>query len=199
MLAGPSEVLVLGDDAADPAGAAADILAQTEHDPLCSAAVVTPSAAFADRVLEEIARQTADLPRADIVRRALDANGFVVCTRSLEEAADVASLYAPEHLHLDVREPWALLGRIENAGAILVGRHVSATLGDYLAGPSHTLPTAGCARFSSPLNVDDFLKKTSVLYFSGEAADNLAGAAAVFARFEGLEAHVRAAAAPRRA
>lgn len=193
MLAGPSEVLVLADAAADPVAAAADILAQTEHDPNCSAVIVTPSQDFADAALAEIETQTRTLPRADIVRRALEANGFVVLTRSLEEAAKVASLYAPEHLHLDVREPFALLARIENAGAILIGPRTSAPLGDYMAGPSHTLPTAGCARFSSPLNVDDFLKKTNLIYLSEEVAQGLAAAAATFAEFEGLEAHARAA------
>jgi histidinol dehydrogenase len=193
MLAGPSEVAVLADDAADPAAAAADILTQCEHDPNCSALVATTSASFAAAVREEIARQIADLPRAEIARRALECAGFVVVTASLEEAAEVVNLYAPEHLHVDVREPWALLGRIANAGAILVGRHTSAPLGDYMAGPSHTLPTAGCARYASPLNVDDFVKKMSVLYFDEAAASALSESAAVFAEFEGLEGHARAA------
>lgn len=193
MLAGPSEVLILADDSADPAAAAADVLAQTEHDTHCSAIIVTPSDEFAQGVLAEIESQTRTLPRAEIVRTALERNGFLVRTQSLEEAARVASLYSPEHLHLDVREPFALLGRIENAGAILIGAHSSAPLGDYLAGPSHTLPTAGCARFSSPLSVEDFLKRTSLIYFSQDAAEPLTDAAATFARYEGLTAHARAA------
>ena len=193
MLAGPSEVLVLADDGADAGVAAADILSQAEHDVHCSAIVVTPSERFARAVLGEIEEQARTLPRADIVCAALAENGFLVRTRSLDEAAAVASLYAPEHLHLLVRDPFALIGQIENAGAILVGPHTSAPLGDYLAGPSHTLPTAGAARFSSPLNVDDFVKKTSLLYFTADSADNLGGAAATFAQWEGLEAHARAA------
>jgi histidinol dehydrogenase len=193
MLAGPSEVAVLADDAADPASAAADILTQCEHDPNSSALIATPAASFAAAVREEMSRQLEDLPRADIARRALECAGFAVVTSSLDEAAEVVNLYAPEHLHVDVREPWAILGRITNAGAILVGRHTSAPLGDYLAGPSHTLPTAGCARYASPLNVDDFVKKTSVLYFDEAAAGALSESAAVFAEFEGLEGHARAA------
>lgn len=193
LLAGPSEIAVLADDAADPCVAAADILAQCEHDANCSALVGTPSQAFAGALLDALEEQSATLPRRDITHRALRDNGYLVVTRDLEEAAELISLYAPEHLHIDVREPWALLGRIRNAGAILIGPHTSASLGDYLAGPSHTLPTAGAARFSSPLNVDDFLKKTSLLSFDREAAVRMAPAAAAFAEFEGLEAHARAA------
>ena len=193
MLAGPSEVAYLADEGADPAQAAADILAQCEHDRNCSALVATPSEGWAKRLVAEIEQQCETLPRAAIVRAALEANGFIVVTGDLSEAAEIVSRYAPEHLHVEVREPWAILGRIENAGAILVGAHTSASLGDYLAGPSHTLPTAGCARFASPLNIDDFTKKTSLLYFDAGAASALAGAAATFARFEGLEGHVRAA------
>ena len=194
MLAGPSEIAVLADDTADPAIAAADILAQCEHDTHCSALVVTPSEAWAQRLMGEIECQLETLPRAEIVRRALEANGFVVITRDVSEAALVVSLYAPEHLHIVTADPWGILSRIENAGAILIGPHTSAAIGDYLAGPCHTLPTAGCARFSSPLHVDDFMKKSSVLYFDHAAAAALSPAAQVFATFEGLEAHARAAA-----
>jgi histidinol dehydrogenase len=193
MLAGPSEVAVLADETADPAAAAADILTQCEHDPNSSALVATPSGAFARAVLAELERQQATLPRAKVTAQALERNGFVVVTATLDEAVAVVSLYAPEHLHVDVREPWQVLGRIENAGAILLGRHASAPLGDYVAGPSHTLPTAGCARFASPLSVEDFVKRSSLLSFSAEAAAALAEAAAVFAGFEGLEGHARAA------
>jgi histidinol dehydrogenase len=193
MLAGPSEVAILADENADPAAAASDILAQAEHDPNGSALVATPSEAFARAVVEEIEKQTRTLPRAEIVNRALGTNGFLVVTRTLEEAAEVVNLYAPEHLHVDVRDPWGVLPRIENAGAILVGPHSAAPLGDYLAGPSHTLPTAGCARFSSPLGVDDFYKRTNLIYVDAAAAARLAGDAATFADFEGLEAHARAA------
>lgn len=193
LLAGPSEVLALADDGADPGAIAADILSQTEHDAHCSAVLVTPSDVLVRNVLAAIETQLAYLPRASIVRAALNGAGFVVRTRDLAEAADVASRYAAEHLHLIVRDPWSLLPLIRNAGAILIGEHTSAPLGDYLAGPSHTLPTAGSARFSSPLNVDDFVKKTSLLAFDQAAAARLAPLAATFARFEGLEAHARAA------
>lgn len=193
LLAGPSEVLALADDSADAGAIAADILTQTEHDRHSSAALVTPSREVVQKVLAEIETQLADLPRADIVRAALQNAGFVVQTRDLAEAAEVASLYAPEHLHLVVRDPWALLPLIRNAAAILMGAHSSAPLGDYLAGPSHTLPTAGSARFASPLNVDDFVKKTSLIALEPDAAARLAPLAATFADFEGLPAHARAA------
>lgn len=193
MLAGPSEVLVLADEHADPEAAAADIVAQAEHDADCAAVVVTPSEAFAQAVVEQIETQTATLPRREIVARALESAGFVVRTRTLEEAAEVASVFAPEHLHLLVRDPWALLPLLKNAGAVLIGSHTSAPLGDYLAGPSHTLPTAGCARFASPLHVDDFTKKTSLIHLSEAAAAALEEAAAAFADGEGLSAHARAA------
>lgn len=194
LLAGPSEVGILADEAADPGAAAADVLAQCEHDAHCSALIATPSEAFARAVVREIDEQIATLPaRGEIVRAALASNGFLVRTQSLDEAAGVMSRYAPEHLHLLVREPWGLLARIENAGAILIGAHTSAPLGDYVLGPSHTLPTAGCARFSSPLNIDDFMKKTSVAFVDAAAAARLAPLAAVFANVEGLPAHARAA------
>lgn len=193
MLAGPSEVAALVDDSADAGAVAADILTQTEHDLNCSALLATPSQAMLDAVLAQIERQLETLPRGEIARQALVRNGFAVLTRDLDEAAAIVSLYAPEHLHLDIREPWGLLGRIENAGAVLIGPASSAPLGDYMAGPSHTLPTAGCARFASPLSVDDFVKKTSLLAFSQEAAAVLAEDAATLAEFEGLEGHARAA------
>jgi histidinol dehydrogenase len=193
MLAGPSEVAVLADDAADAGAAAAEILAQCEHDRNCSALVVSTSRRFLDTVRLELDRQLETLPRAEIARQAIIDNGYLVLAQTLDEAAEIVSLYAPEHLHLLIREPWAHLGVIANAGAILIGEHTSAPLGDYIAGPSHTLPTAGCARFSSPLNVDDFVKKTSLLYFDAASAGRLSPAAAAFARFEGLQAHERAA------
>jgi histidinol dehydrogenase len=193
MLAGPSEVAVLADETADPSAAASDMLTQTEHDANSSALLATPSEAFLTAVLREIEVQSANLPRGEIARAALARNGFAVRTRTLEEAADLVSLYAPEHLHVDTRDPWSLLGRVRNAGAVLIGSATSAPLGDYVAGPSHTLPTNGCARFASPLSVDDFVKKTSLLAFSPEAAALLAADAATLAEFEGLEGHARAA------
>jgi histidinol dehydrogenase len=196
MLAGPSEVAILADRDADPRSAAADILTQTEHDANASALVATPSADFARALTSELAHQLETLPRAHIARQALMSNGFLVLTESLEEAAAVVSLYAPEHLHVDVAEPWSMIGRVENAGAILLGRHTTASHGDYIAGPSHTLPTAGCARFASPLSVDDFVKRTSLIALDRAAAARLSPAAARFAELEGLEAHRRAALMP---
>ena len=193
MLAGPSEIGILADHTADPETVAADILAQAEHDALTSAVVATPSRAFAEAVNAALLRQIETLPRADIARRALESHGYLVLTQNLEEAAAVVSLYAPEHLHVDVASPWEILGSIENAGAILLGPHTSASHGDYIAGPSHTLPTAGCARFASPLSVEDFIKRTSLLYLGREAAARLAPSVARLAELEGLEAHRRAA------
>lgn len=192
-LAGPSEVAALIDDSVEPETVAADIIAQCEHDPLNSALLVSPSEAILSAVLAEIERQLETLPRAEVVRKALEQHSFVVRTDSLAEAAAVVSVFAPEHLHLDVRDPWGILGSIRNAGAILIGPYTSASLGDYVAGPSHTLPTAGGARFDSPVSVDTFCKRSSVLYFSRETAQPLAEDAALLAEFEGLEAHARAA------
>ncbi len=193
MLAGPSEVAILADAAADPESAAADILTQCEHDKNASALIASPSLEFLIAVQAAIEAQLETLPRADIARAAITNNGFIVRTESVEKAAEVVSLYAPEHLHIDVRDAWSILGRIENAGAILLGPFSSAPLGDYMAGPSHTLPTAGNARFASPLNVDDFVKKTSLLSFSADASRALSMDAARFADFEGLEGHARRA------
>lgn len=192
-LAGPSEVAVLADEEANPATIAADILTQCEHDVNNSALLATPSESLRAAVLAEIERQNSTLPRAEFARKALEKNGFAVRTHSLEEAAEIVSLYAPEHVHIDVKDPWAILDRVTHAGAILIGPHSSAPLGDYMAGPSHTLPTAGGARFASPLSVDDFMKKSSLLYFGADTAAILAADAATFAEYEGLEGHARAA------
>lgn len=193
MLAGPSEVAVLADDNADPAHAAREILAQCEHDAHSLALAVSPSETFLAALQTELATQAQTLPRRAIVEAALT-HSFFVQTRTLDEAADVINAFAPEHLHILIDNPWEMVGKIKNAGAILLGSHTSAPLGDYLAGPSHTLPTAGCARFASPLNGDDFVKKTSLLAFGKSAAESLAPFVQTFARWEGLEAHARAAA-----
>lgn len=192
-LAGPSEIAVLADEDADPQTAAADVLSQCEHDANGSALVATHSARFAQGFLAALETQLATLDRRDIAAKALASNGFLVQTQSQEDSARVVSQYAPEHLHLVVRDPWALLPQIENAGAVLIGPYTSAPLGDYVAGPSHTLPTAGCARFASPLGVDDFVKRSSILAFGRNAAEKLSPLAATFADAEGLDAHARAA------
>lgn len=193
MLAGPSEVGVLADDTTDPEAAARELICQTEHDPLNSALLATDSEPVAREILEAIERQLMDLPRAEIVRKALAERSFLALTDSLDQAIAVMNVYAPEHLHVLCAEPWSVLPKIENAGAILLGPYSNAALGDYVAGPSHTLPTAGCARFASPLNVDDFMKKSSVLAFDKERAIALAEIAQTFGRYEGLEGHARAA------
>ncbi len=192
MLAGPSEVCVVADAGANPLFAAMDLLTQAEHDVECAAYLITPSTEFAERVLQEIEKQLLVLPRSDILKEALENNGGVFITESLEQAYDLANVCAPEHIALMVREPFAALGYIRNAGAILMGDYSPQTLGDYLAGPSHTLPTSGTARFSSPLHVDTFLKKQSFIYYTPKALSGAADALIAFARAEGFDAHAEA-------
>ena len=191
MIAGPSEILVLADDGCDARCVAADMLSQAEHDRLATAVLVTTSVRLADEVEAELERQLALLPREAIARESIEANGKIVLCDDLDEAVRAANAIAPEHLELCVEEPFALLDRIVNAGSIFLGRNVPEALGDYLAGPNHTLPTSGTARFSSPLSVDDFVKKSSFLYYSKEALGEACKSVALFARTEGLEAHAR--------
>ena len=190
-LAGPTETLIVADENASPELVAADLLAQAEHDRLAEPWLLTPSEELARAVDAELERQLADLPRAETARRALE-NGGVVLVASLEEALELANLYAPEHLCLSVRHPHAWLGRVENAGGVFLGEHSGEALGDYIAGPSHVMPTSGTARYSAALAVRDFLKAIPVVGLSEEAARRLAGPAALLARAEGLEAHARA-------
>ncbi len=192
MLAGPSEVCVVADEFANPAFVALDMLTQAEHDAESAAFLITPSIELANFVMQEIEARLETLPRRDILRKALEQNSAIVVTRSLDEALALADVCAPEHLALMVREPFAALGRIRNAGAILVGDYSPQTLGDYLAGPSHTLPTSGTARFSSPVNVDTFVKKTSVIYYSRSALAGVSDTLVRLARAEGFEAHAEA-------
>jgi histidinol dehydrogenase len=192
MLAGPSEVCVVADDGANPRFAAADMLTQAEHDPECAAYLITPSATVAREVERELASQMARLPRKEILRRALDDHGAIILTESLAQAYDLANICAPEHLALMVRDPFAALGSVKNAGAILMGDYSPQTLGDYLAGPSHTLPTSGTARFASPLHVDTFLKKSSFIYYTAEALRKVAPTLTQFAGIEGFDAHAAA-------
>ena len=169
MIAGPSEVLIIADGTGEAAYAAADLLAQAEHDETASAILLTPDEAFAGAVAGEVDRQLADLPRKAIASRSLDAFGAAVVTRDLAEAVALANRFAPEHLELMVQNPRELLAGIRNAGAIFLGMHTPEALGDYMAGPNHVLPTGGTARFASPLGVYDFIKRTSILSFSREA------------------------------
>ncbi len=192
MLAGPSEVGVLFDESASPEDVALEVICQIEHDPANRALLVALSQTALDRALVAIERQLSDLPRALVVRESLE-HSFGVVASGLDEAVSVLDAFAPEHLHVLVADPWAVLPKIQNAGAILLGPHSRAALGDYIVGPSHTLPTAGCARYASPLNVDDFVKKQSVLWLDAEVAGILAEAAATIATAEGLEGHARSA------
>ena len=192
-LAGPTETLVIADDSATPAWVAADLLAQAEHDWLASAILLTPSRTLAEAVQAEVRRQLAMRSRAEIIAASLAHRGGIVLTRDLDEAVDLANAYAPEHLALSVREPWPLAERIVNAGGIFLGEHSYEVLGDYVAGPSHVMPTGGSARFASPLNVWDFVKIVSLVALDPHTARTLAPTAAALADAEGLDAHAAAA------
>ncbi|MGM9646887.1 MAG: histidinol dehydrogenase [Eubacteriales bacterium] len=192
MIAGPSEILVVADDSASPSHVAADLLSQAEHDRLASAVLVTDSLSLAEGVQTELAEQLAKLPRSEIAGASLDANGKIILVDSLEEAIETANLIAPEHLELAVADPFKWLDKVQNAGSIFMGRYAPEPLGDYFAGPNHTLPTGGSARFSSPLSVDDFVKKTQYIYYPEDQLNAIYKDVAAFARSEGLDAHARA-------
>ena len=191
MIAGPSEILVLADGGCNPAWVAADLLSQAEHDRLASPVLVTDSEALALAVQAEVEVQLDALPRRDIARASVETGGKIILCGSLDQAVDVCNIIAPEHLELCVEDPFALLGRIKNAGSIFLGRNVPEALGDYFAGPNHTLPTSGTARFSSPLGVDDFVKRSSFIYYTREALGRVKDRIAGFAEAEGLHAHAR--------
>lgn len=191
-IAGPSEIVVLADDSADPAYVAADLLSQAEHDEMASAILITPSQQLAEAVAAEVERQLSTLPRQDIARSSIDSYGAVLLVDSLEAGIDVVNQLAPEHLEVLTVDPMRLLGHIQNAGAIFLGPYSSEPVGDYFAGPNHIIPTNGTARFSSPVNVDDFLKKSSLIYYSKEALLANGDKIMTLARHEGLEGHARA-------
>ncbi len=193
MIAGPSEILVLADGRSDPAHVAADLLSQAEHDRLASAVLVTDSMDLALAVQAELERQLPLLPRVDIARTSIERNGKIIVADDLAQGIEIANAIAPEHLELMVDDPFAYLDDIRHAGSIFMGRHCPEALGDYFAGPNHTLPTSGTARFSSPLGVDDFVKKSQFLYYTADALSDVAQDVAAFARKEGLEAHARSA------
>ena len=193
MIAGPSEILVAADGKSDPAVVAADLLSQAEHDKLSSAVLVTDSAELAEKVSEELEKQIPLLDRSEIARVSIDNNGKIIIAENLKTVIDIANEIAPEHLELCVDNPFDWLDSIRHAGSIFLGRNCPEALGDYLAGPNHTLPTQGTARFSSPLSVDDFIKKTQYTYFTREALDGVAQDVAAFARMEGLTGHARSA------
>ena len=194
MIAGPSEILVVADGKSDPRWVAADLLSQAEHDILASPVLVTDSRELAEMVQTELEIQLVRLPRRQVARRSVDDNGKIIVTDDLEKAIEAVNLIAPEHLELCVDDPFALLPKVRNAGSIFLGRYTPEALGDYFAGPNHTLPTSGTARFSSPLSVDDFVKKSSFLYYNQEALAPVADRIADFAEREGLHAHAQSAA-----
>jgi histidinol dehydrogenase len=193
MVAGPSEVVVVCDGGTDPDWVAMDLFAQAEHDELAQAILITPDAAFLDAVAASMARQVTQLPRRDVIGASLSKRGALILVRDLREACELVNRIAPEHLELSVAKPDALLPRIRHAGAIFLGRESSEALGDYCAGPNHVLPTSRTARFSSPLGVYDFQKRSSLIRVSRKAAVKLGAVAAELARGEGLTAHAKAA------
>ncbi len=193
MIAGPSEILIVADGKSDPKCVAADLLSQAEHDKLASAVLVTDSFALAKAVSEELERQIPLLEREEIARASIDANGKIIVAENLSAAIEIANEIAPEHLELCVDNPFDYLDSIRHAGSIFMGRNCPEALGDYMAGPNHTLPTSGTAKFSSPLSVDDFVKKTQYTYFTKEALGTLARDVEFFANKEGLTAHAKSA------
>jgi histidinol dehydrogenase len=192
MIAGPSEIVILADQTARPNEVAADLLSQAEHDERASSVLVTNSQELAEAVAQEVKRQLTDLPRKKIAEKSIDDYGAIYVTGSMDEAISVVNRLAPEHLEVLTENPLELLGQIKHAGAIFFGRFSSEPVGDYFAGTNHVLPTNGTARFSSPLNVEDFQKKSSVIYYSENALKKNVHKIAAFARLEGLEAHARA-------
>ncbi len=194
MIAGPSEILVVADAKSNPTHVAADLLSQAEHDRMASAVLVTDSYALAEAVSAELERQIPLLPRAEIARASIDNNGkIIVAEDDLSLAIDIANEIAPEHLELCLDSPFDYLDKVKHAGSIFMGRFCPEALGDYFAGPNHTLPTSGTARFSSPLSVDDFVKKSQFTYYTAEALEKVADKVAYFAEKEGLSAHARSA------
>ena len=191
MIAGPSEVLVIADHTANPTYVAADLLSQAEHDKLASPVLVTDSWDLAKAVQAELEVQIPQLPRAAIARASVDTNGKIIVTDDMNKAIEAVNIIAPEHLEICVDDPFAVLNSVQNAGSIFLGKNVPEALGDYFAGPNHTLPTSGTARFSSPLGVDDFVKKSSFIYYTREALGEVQGRIANFAEHEGLHAHAK--------
>lgn len=191
MIAGPSEILVVADGTNNPSHIAADLLSQAEHDKMATAVLITDSEKFANDVSAQLEKQIPLLPRAEIARTSIDTNGKIIITESLTEAMETSNILAPEHLEICVDNPFEYLGLVKNAGSVFLGKNCPEALGDYFAGPNHTLPTSGTARFSSPLSVDDFVKKTQFSYFSKEALAEVGDKVVRFAEEEGLHAHAK--------
>jgi histidinol dehydrogenase len=193
MIAGPSEVVIVADDSAEPEWVAADLLAQAEHDPMARAILLTPAAALVGAVAAALERQLVGLPRREIAREALEAHGALVLTRDLAEAVDLANSLAPEHLELQVADPFGWLTRVRNAGAIFLGRHTPEVVGDYVAGPNHVLPTGGTARVASGLGVEDFVKRSSLIHYTARGLQEAWPHLSALCGVEGLTAHGEAA------
>lgn len=193
MIAGPSEILIVADGENNPKHLAADLLSQAEHDKMASAVLVTDSEELANKVSEELEKQIPLLERAEIARASIDVNGKIIIADSLEKVIEIANEIAPEHLELCVENPFDYLDKIRHAGSVFMGRNCPEALGDYFAGPNHTLPTGSTAKFSSPLSVDDFVKKTQYIYYTKDALKRVADDVAYFAKQEGLTAHARSA------
>lgn len=193
MIAGPSEILIVADGKNNPKHLAADLLSQAEHDKMASAVLVTDSEELANKVSEELEKQIPLLERAEIARASIDVNGKIIIADSLEKVIEIANEIAPEHLELCVENPFDYLDKIRHAGSVFMGRNCPEALGDYFAGPNHTLPTGSTAKFSSPLSVDDFIKKTQYIYYTKDALKRVADDVAYFAKQEGLTAHARSA------
>ncbi|MBO5439754.1 MAG: histidinol dehydrogenase [Clostridia bacterium] len=193
MIAGPSEILIVADSTCNPKHVAADLLSQAEHDKMASAVLVTDSEDFAKLVSNELERQIPLLPREEIARASIDNNGKIIVAENLMAAIDIANEIAPEHLEICVDNPFDYLDKIKHAGSIFMGKNCPEALGDYFAGPNHTLPTSGTAKFSSPLSVDDFVKKSQFTYYTKDALSKVADKVAMFAEKEGLSAHARSA------
>ncbi len=193
MIAGPSEVLIIADDTANPAYVAADFLSQAEHDEKAASILLTPSQTLAQKAAAQIEKQLALLPRREIAAQSVADFGTIIVTETLEEAFDIANTIAPEHLEIMTAEPMRLLSKVKNAGAVFLGAYSPEPLGDYFAGPNHVLPTSGTARFSSPLSVDDFVKTTNYIYYDREALESCYNDIKLFAEAEGLTAHAKSA------
>ena len=193
VIAGPSEILIVADGNNNPKHIACDLLSQAEHDKMASAVLVTDSMDFAKKVQVEIENQLKDLSREEIARGSIDNNGKIIVTDNIEKAIDISNAVAPEHLELCLENPFDYLDKVTNAGSIFLGKNCPEALGDYFAGPNHTLPTNGCARFSSPLSVDDFIKKTQYIYYTAEALNEVCFDVETFAKAEGLTAHAKSA------
>mgnify|MGYP004608057657 FL=1 len=193
MIAGPSEILIVADKSCNPSYVAADLLSQAEHDEMASAVLVTDSVELANAVSAELEIQIPLLAREKIARASIESNGKIIITENIAEAVEIANKLAPEHLELCVDNPFDLLDAVKNAGSVFMGKYCPEALGDYFAGPNHTLPTSGTARFSNPLSVDDFVKKTQYTYYTKDALADVAQDVAYFAMQEGLTAHAKSA------